>query len=148
MRSLNCRPSAGRQPSPLYQFRRRPLKIGINQDIVAALDGAITAEELKLGLSRYCSNIGYPRACREGTPRIDLNGNAVGAVTAEQAARAAATRFVLGHRSASSLIQRSREAAAGLMVHRPVAGVKVLEDALAHHTALLGSAGSAQRADD
>jgi hypothetical protein len=52
----------------VYQYRRRPLKIGIDNDIAAAA-GAITTDELKAALRFYCGNIGYLLACREGAER-------------------------------------------------------------------------------
>ncbi len=73
----------------IYEVRRRPLKLGIHLDILAALDGAVTPKELKFGLSRYCNNAGYLRACcREGATRVDLDGNAAGAVSSDDAKRA------------------------------------------------------------
>jgi ProP effector len=74
----------------VYERRRRALKIGIYLDVLAAADGAITPNELKLALRLYCSNRGYLLACREGAARIDLNGNAVGVVTNEEAKHCAA----------------------------------------------------------
>jgi sRNA-binding protein len=79
----------------LYQQRRKPLKIGIFDDLLAATSGAIAPKELQAALRRYCRSAGYLAACREGTARIDLNGNVVGAVTkseAEYAARIIARR--------------------------------------------------------
>jgi ProP effector len=77
------------QAFALYQWRRRPLKIGIDKDIAAAAAGAITATELKIALRSYCSNIAYLSTCKEGADRVDLDGAPAGHVTAEQAARAA-----------------------------------------------------------
>lgn len=72
----------------IYQCRRRPLKIGIDNDIAAAA-GAIATDELKAALRFYCGNVGYLLACREGAERIDLNGDVAGTVTAAEAAHAA-----------------------------------------------------------
>lgn len=72
----------------IYEARRRPLKVGIRDDILAALDGAMDARELAIVLRFYSSNRGYLRACRAGAPRIDLEGNPAGAVTAEEATHA------------------------------------------------------------
>jgi sRNA-binding protein len=69
----------------IYEQRRKPLKLGIHLDIMAALDGAITKPELMLGLGYYTNNVGYLRASRKSTPRIDLDGNAVGAVSIDEA---------------------------------------------------------------
>lgn len=74
--------------------RRRPLKIGIFNDLrsLAPFD----RHALRLGLVRYTRSGAYLRACTEGAPRIGLDGNAVGEVTAEQAAHA---RDVLAERA-------------------------------------------------
>ena len=66
----------------LYQERRRPLKIGIHLDIVAAIG---PVEHLSPALGHYTRNIGYLRAQKAGVPRIDLDGNEAGVVDAEQA---------------------------------------------------------------
>ena len=51
-----------------------------------ALAGAITAKEASLALAIYCGNYGYLKACcKAGAPRIDLNGNVAGSVSAEEA---------------------------------------------------------------
>jgi ProP effector len=63
----------------IFQARRRPLKLRIDQDIAAAAPGAFTPAELEIGLRFYTGNIAYLRACREGAARIDLDGNVVGA---------------------------------------------------------------------
>jgi ProP effector len=73
----------------MFQQRRRPLKIGIRDDVIAALNGAITPKEASLALAIYCGNHGYLKACcKAGAPRIDLQGGVAGQVTAEEAANA------------------------------------------------------------
>jgi ProP effector len=72
----------------VFEQRRQPLKIGIHIDILAALDGAVTKTELKLGLGYYTNNVGYLHALHEGAARIDLAGDAVGVVSAEAAQQA------------------------------------------------------------
>jgi sRNA-binding protein len=52
------------------------------------LAGAITEKEAGFALKIYTSNAGYLKACKEGAPRIDLNGEVAGQVTAEEAANA------------------------------------------------------------
>ena len=69
-----------------YERRRRPLKIGIHVDILAALDGVITPQELGLALAIYVGNKVYRSGLVAGAVRIDLNGQPCGAVTIEQAA--------------------------------------------------------------
>jgi ProP effector len=70
----------------VFEQRRQPLKIGIHADIAAALDGAITLEELSNALRFYTGNVGYLRSLRAGAPRIDLDGQPAGVVTAEETA--------------------------------------------------------------
>jgi ProP effector len=65
-------------------IRRRPIKIGIDQDIAARLAGAVTPEALVQGLRYYCNSIDYLEHMIKGTWRVDLDGNAVGEVTAEE----------------------------------------------------------------
>lgn len=69
-----------------YERRRRPLKIGIHADVLAALDGAIKPEELSAALGIYTKNKVYRSGLVAGAVRIDLNGQPCGAVTIEQAA--------------------------------------------------------------
>jgi sRNA-binding protein len=74
----------------IYEARRRPLAIGIHHDILASMGGAITPEELNSALRYYVGNSAYLRACRPGASRIDLDGEPVGEVSLQHAARAAA----------------------------------------------------------
>jgi ProP effector len=69
----------------LFEKRRRPLKIGIFDDILARLDGAIEPGELEVGLSFYCNNWAYLKNCDEGIARVDLDGQPCGAVSAADA---------------------------------------------------------------
>jgi sRNA-binding protein len=50
----------------IYEKHKKPLKIGIDQDIAAALADVIVSDELKSALRYYTGNIGYLLACREG----------------------------------------------------------------------------------
>ena len=73
---------------PNVQFMRhagRPLKIGIHEDLIAALVGAITPAELGRALCTYTRNKVYRSRLRAGAIRIDLNGEPAGIVTPEQA---------------------------------------------------------------
>jgi ProP effector len=64
-----------RKPFFIYGARRKPLKLGIRDEIVARLDGAVEPPELALALCLHCRSIGYLRAMRPGAARIDLDGN-------------------------------------------------------------------------
>jgi sRNA-binding protein len=65
----------------LIESKRRPLKIGICNDLRAALDGALTADELREALRRYTWSPGYLRNHLTGAWRFDLEGSVVGTVT-------------------------------------------------------------------
>jgi ProP effector len=67
-----------------YERRRRPLKVGIHADLLAALE--IAPKALGAALNFYCLNFHYLAACSEGAVRIDLDGEPCGSVTAEEAA--------------------------------------------------------------
>jgi len=70
----------------IYERRRKPLKCGIDKDLAVALDGALTPTEINAALRHYIGNPCYQRAMSvAGTPRIDLDGNVAGGVTAAQA---------------------------------------------------------------
>jgi ProP effector len=72
----------------VYQRRRKPLKLRIDLDLQAALDGAITPAELHRALQVYCGNEGYLRNTLKGAWRVDLAGNPVGAVIADEESNA------------------------------------------------------------
>ena len=69
-----------------HERHRRPIKRGILHDLVAT--GVLPAAKLSMALRLYCGNEGYLRASIAGAPRIDLEGNVAGEVTAAQAAHA------------------------------------------------------------
>jgi sRNA-binding protein len=50
----------------VYERRRRPLKIGIYGELLAALDGAVTKRELHAALGVYTSNPEYLRTLIAG----------------------------------------------------------------------------------
>ena len=76
----------------VFERRRRPLKLGIHSDVLAKLNGAITPKECATALRIYCANRFYLQSCIEGAPRVDLNGEAAGQVTADEAANATQRR--------------------------------------------------------
>jgi ProP effector len=94
---------------------RRPLKIGIDKDILAVAGGAITPEELKVGLGSYTRAKGYLKASREGAPRIGLDGAQIGQVSANDARHA---RWLLDRKIArESARVRARGLAAQCVRH-------------------------------
>src|SRR5437899_512744 len=81
----------------LHGSPRRPLKIGIETDIIRAVRGAMTPREVSDAVRLYINSSAYLRRLRAGAVRIDLAGNPAGSVTAQEAARAAdilATRLI------------------------------------------------------
>src|SRR5260370_42164141 len=70
------------------QQERKPLKIGIDADIVAK--GVIEARALWRPLRVYCASFGYLRHLTAEAERVDLDGNPAGVVNAEAAALAQA----------------------------------------------------------
>lgn len=68
--------------------RRQPLKIGIHADIVA-MAPELRPVDVGRALKFYAGHVRYLASCTEGTHRIDLAGQAVGIVTAAEAAHAA-----------------------------------------------------------
>ena len=72
--------------------RRRPLKVGIDADILAALSGTIRRTELIRALGMYCSSDGYLERVLTGARRVDLEGKPAGVVTADDERHAKAKR--------------------------------------------------------
>jgi len=70
------------------QAQRRPLKLGIHRDILAALGDAIDPKDLSIALRIYTANPVYLQRQTAGVARIDLDGNHAGVVSAEEAANA------------------------------------------------------------
>ncbi len=68
----------------IYEARRSPLKVGIHRDILAALDGTVTAKKLSAALRCYTGNAVYRSRLRAGAVRIDLDGRPAGEVTADE----------------------------------------------------------------
>jgi hypothetical protein len=69
---------------------RRPLKINIAKDIKADVakdpDHELKFYDIDQALQWYCNHVGYHKACSvAGTPRINLVGTKVGAVTETEA---------------------------------------------------------------
>src|SRR5215468_2102312 len=72
--------------------RRRPLKVGIDADLLAALSGSIRRTELIRALAMYCSSDGYLEGVLTGAWRVDLEGKPAGVVTADDERHAKAKR--------------------------------------------------------
>ena len=70
----------------ISKAERRPLKIGVARDIIAA--GGITRGDIGRALRSYTSVEGYLESCKAGAARIDLDGNVAGSVSEAHALRA------------------------------------------------------------
>ncbi|HKD93045.1 MAG TPA: ProQ/FinO family protein [Terriglobales bacterium] len=97
----------------VFERDRKPLRLGIHHDILAAAKGAISPDELKIALRFYCANGRYLRACVEGAARIDLDGEAAGSVSADEAAHA-------GQRLAQYRARRSKPAPTASKPVKPI----------------------------
>lgn len=64
----------------------RPLKIGIQEDLIA--DEKLARNRIKRALATYVRSLAYLRSVQEGVERIDLKGEASGTVTASEAEHA------------------------------------------------------------
>ena len=70
----------------LQQEEIKPLKIGIINDLkdrIADLDG-VSLSKIRAAVRKYTYSIQYLDAVKEGTKRVDLDGNEVSEVTKEQ----------------------------------------------------------------
>jgi sRNA-binding protein len=76
----------------LPDTRRRPLKVGIDADLLAALSGTIPRTDLIRALAMYCSSHGYLERVLNGAWRIDLQGDPAGVVTVDDERHAKAKR--------------------------------------------------------
>jgi ProP effector len=77
---------AKRFPAAFALSNRKPLKLGIRDDLLAR---GVAPEVASAGLRLYCWNGRYFKAVKAGAPRIDLDGNPAGVVTADEAEHAA-----------------------------------------------------------
>ncbi|SDJ27862.1 ProP effector [Pseudomonas abietaniphila] len=74
---------------PVNPAPKVPLKEGILKDAEQHLELlGLTSEQLKLGISTWCQGSRYWKCMMENAPRVDLNGQPVGIVTASQALHA------------------------------------------------------------
>src|SRR6516162_544295 len=74
----------------IIESGRRPLKLGIRDDVLAALGGAISAGRVSAALRWYVSSPEYQRRLLHGAWRVDLNGRPAGTVSQEDEAHARA----------------------------------------------------------
>ena len=96
---------------PEKYLPHRPLKIGIHIDLKARCP-ALSERKRRAVLHWYVTRTIYLRACVAGAPRIDLDGNVCGEVTAAEAQHAAARlAAILAARARKEELIKSRAAA-------------------------------------
>ena len=96
---------------PEEYLPHRPLKIGIHIDLKARCP-ALSERERSAFLRYYVARPMYLRACVAGAPRIDLDGNVCGEVTAAEAQYAAdRLAAILAARARKQELIKSRAAA-------------------------------------
>lgn len=71
----------------------KPLKIGLFQELAAALEGdeKVSKTSLRQALRNYTMSWRYLHACRDGAVRVGLSGEEAGVVDTQQAEHAAQT---------------------------------------------------------
>ena len=92
--------------------RRRPLKVGIDVDLLAALGGTIRRTELIRALAMYCSSEGYLERVLTGAWRVDLEGKPAGAVSADDEKHAQAKQAGIRTRRKAVMAAAITQAAA------------------------------------
>jgi ProP effector len=98
--------------------RRRPLKVGIDADLLAALGGAIRRTELIRALAMYCSSEGYLERVLTGAWRVDLQGKPAGVVSADDEKHAKAKQAGIRARREAGMAAAITQAAAS-RAHEP-----------------------------
>jgi len=73
-------------PQTFSRDNVRPLKIGIQEDLIA--DEKLARNRIKRALATYVRSLAYLRSVQEGAERIDLKGEASGVVSASEAEHA------------------------------------------------------------
>lgn len=69
----------------LNAYSRKPLKLGIHDDLLQQLGDTVDSRHLGWALRFYVTHVGYMQRLRADAVRVDLDGNPCGSVTAEQA---------------------------------------------------------------
>ncbi|MCV6590873.1 MAG: ProQ/FinO family protein [Marinobacterium sp.] len=87
----------------------RPLKIGIQEDLVA--DEKVAKNKIKRALASYVRSLGYIRTIREGVDRIDINGQPAGKVTADEALHAKNTLRDINKKRRQQQAEREKQKA-------------------------------------
>lgn len=102
----------------LREVKRKPLKIGVDRDIVAALNGTLAPDQLRDALRSYVAAAGYLRALQPNATRVDLDGLPAGLVSA---AAATVAREQLVHTLSKQEARRKARVAQEQPAVKPVA---------------------------
>jgi ProP effector len=97
----------------VYERRRLPLKVGIFQDLLNTGCFAGLEDDLKIALRRYTGNQQYQRKLKAGATRIDLNGEAAGTVSEDQAQGATKLIAWRARKAAQKVAQKAPETTIG-----------------------------------
>ena len=90
-------------PAAFTRFDRKPLKLGIDHDLI---ERGIALACVRAGVATYCRSNSYLAALQTGAPRLDLDGNPAGVVTADDASFAAGKLAEAAERAARAKINR------------------------------------------
>lgn len=85
----------------------RPLKIGIQEDLVA--DEKVSKNKIKRALATYVRSYQYLKSFVEGADRVDLQGKPAGKVTADEAAYAAGKLQVMQDARKARIKEQQKE---------------------------------------
>ena len=96
-------------PAAFDRFDRKPLKLGIAEDLAAR---GIAADAVRVALGSYCRSPDYWRRVTAGTPRVDLDGNPAGEVTAVDAEYAARKLTEAAEQAKLAQVNRDQDAKA------------------------------------
>src|SRR5262249_44109759 len=102
----------------IIESGRRPLKLGIRDDLLAAVDGAISAGKVSAALRWYVSSPEYQHRLLHGAWRVDLNGRPAGTVSQEDEAHARAQLAAIEAKQAEGASASSNSAPAPNLAER------------------------------
>jgi ProP effector len=95
-------------PDVFSRDKVRPLKIGIQEDLVA--DDKVSRTKIKRALASYVRSPQYLRSFQEGAERIGLDGQPAGVVTAEEAEHAKGKLQAMQDARRERIKEQAREA--------------------------------------
>ena len=95
-------------PEVFSRDKVRPLKIGIQEDLVA--DDKVSRTKIKRALASYVRSPQYLRSFKEGAERIGLDGQPAGIVTTEEAEHAKGKLQAMQDARRERIKEQAREA--------------------------------------